>query len=107
MPATLGRQAVVFRMSLHEPPRLRAMETLWCPRLLPAGRDGTTSRIFIAIPVGGGSRSLGQGEDQFAPILATLPPKPKWMRWRTYNRAVEKFDVMKQSWTQTAHCEEL
>ena len=21
-----------------------------------------------------------------------LPPKPKWMRWRTYNRAVEKFD---------------
>jgi hypothetical protein len=21
-----------------------------------------------------------------------LPPKPKWMRWRTYNRAIEKFD---------------
>jgi hypothetical protein len=21
-----------------------------------------------------------------------LPPKPKWMRWRTYNRAEEKFD---------------
>jgi hypothetical protein len=21
-----------------------------------------------------------------------LPPKPKWMRWRTYNRAVAKFD---------------
>jgi hypothetical protein len=21
-----------------------------------------------------------------------LPPKPKWMRWGTYNRAVEKFD---------------
>jgi hypothetical protein len=21
-----------------------------------------------------------------------LPPKPKWMRWRTYDRAVEKFD---------------
>ena len=21
-----------------------------------------------------------------------LPPKPKWMRWRTYNRYVEKFD---------------
>jgi hypothetical protein len=20
-----------------------------------------------------------------------LPPKPKWMRWRTYHRAVEKF----------------
>ena len=21
-----------------------------------------------------------------------FPPKPKWMRWPTYNRAVEKFD---------------
>jgi hypothetical protein len=21
-----------------------------------------------------------------------FPPKPKWMRWRTYNRAMEKFD---------------
>jgi len=21
-----------------------------------------------------------------------LPPKPKWMRWKTYNRAVAKFD---------------
>ena len=21
-----------------------------------------------------------------------LPPKPKWMRWRTYNRLEEKFD---------------
>jgi len=21
-----------------------------------------------------------------------LPPKPKWMRWRTYHRAAEKFD---------------
>jgi hypothetical protein len=21
-----------------------------------------------------------------------LPPKPKWMRWRTYHRYVEKFD---------------
>jgi hypothetical protein len=22
-----------------------------------------------------------------------LPPKPKWMRWRTYNRLVERFDT--------------
>jgi hypothetical protein len=21
-----------------------------------------------------------------------LPPKPKWMRWKTYNRCVERFD---------------
>jgi hypothetical protein len=29
---------------------------------------------------------------QFDPDEWKLPPKPKWMRWRTYNRAVEKFD---------------
>jgi hypothetical protein len=22
-----------------------------------------------------------------------LPPKPKWMRWRTYHRLVERFDA--------------
>ena len=28
----------------------------------------------------------------FNPDEWDLPPKPKWMRWNTYNRAVEKFD---------------
>jgi hypothetical protein len=28
----------------------------------------------------------------FDPDKWDLPPKPKWMRWRTYNRAVEKLD---------------
>jgi len=28
----------------------------------------------------------------FDPEEWDLPPKPKWMRWRTYERAVEKFD---------------
>jgi hypothetical protein len=28
----------------------------------------------------------------FNPDEWDLPPKPKWMRWQTYNRAVEKFD---------------
>jgi hypothetical protein len=28
----------------------------------------------------------------FDPDEWDLPPKPKWMRWRTYHRAVEKFD---------------
>ena len=28
----------------------------------------------------------------FDPDEWDLPPKPKWMRWHTYNRAVEKFD---------------
>jgi len=28
----------------------------------------------------------------FDPDEWELPPKPKWMRWKTYNRMVEKFD---------------
>jgi hypothetical protein len=28
----------------------------------------------------------------FDPDECEFPPKPKWMRWRTYNRAVEKYD---------------
>jgi hypothetical protein len=28
----------------------------------------------------------------FDPDEWDLPPKPKWMRWSTYNRAVEKFE---------------
>jgi hypothetical protein len=28
----------------------------------------------------------------FDPAAWELPPKPRWMRWPTYNRAVEKFD---------------
>src|SRR5262245_43839238 len=28
----------------------------------------------------------------FDPDEWDLPPKPKWMRWRTYNHAIEKFD---------------
>src|SRR5499427_720422 len=28
----------------------------------------------------------------FEPDEWDFPPKPKWMRWRTYNRAEEKFD---------------
>src|SRR5437764_177420 len=29
---------------------------------------------------------------RFDPNEWDLPPKPKWMRWRTYNRMVERFD---------------
>ena len=32
----------------------------------------------------------------FDPDEWEFPPKPKWMRWRTYNRAEEKFAAMKK-----------
>lgn len=34
------------------------------------------------------SRLIGDGD----PDEWDLPPKPKWMRWHTYKREVEKFD---------------
>jgi hypothetical protein len=36
------------------------------------------------------SRLCGIGG--FDPNECAFPPKPKWMRWRTYNQALEKFD---------------
>jgi hypothetical protein len=35
------------------------------------------------------SRLIGDCE----PHEWDLPPKPKWMRWRTYNRYVERYDA--------------
>lgn len=35
------------------------------------------------------SRLIGQ----LNPEDWELPPKPKWMRWRTYNRMVDRFDI--------------
>jgi hypothetical protein len=32
-----------------------------------------------------------------------IPPKPKWMRWRTYDRAVEKFDRYEEILDQSAY----
>jgi hypothetical protein len=31
-----------------------------------------------------------------------FPPKPKWMRWRTYNRLEQKFDGYEMVWTSTS-----
>jgi hypothetical protein len=32
--------------------------------------------------------------DDLDPDDRELPPKPKWMRWRTYNRLAERFEHM-------------
>ena len=34
----------------------------------------------------------------FDPDEWELPPKPKWMRWSTYNRLVERFDAYEEFW---------
>jgi hypothetical protein len=35
--------------------------------------------------------------DNLDPDEWDLPPKPKWMRWCTYTRLVEKFDAYKET----------
>ena len=61
---------------------------------------GQESRLRLAIYGPHRQGSSGRGEDQieayslggFDPDEWELPPKPKWMRWKTYNRMVERFD---------------
>jgi hypothetical protein len=69
MPAPLRRQAVVFHMPVHEPPRLRAVEAFWRTRLCLSAEMATTSCVLVPIPDGNGPCSLWPGEDQFAPMF--------------------------------------
>jgi hypothetical protein len=39
----------------------------------------------------------------FDPDEWDIPPKPKWVRWRTYDRAVEKFDRYEEMLDQSAY----
>ena len=60
---------------------------------LGADKSRTTRSLVTDEP-----RAPCKGTDQGAthadlnPDEWDLPPKPKWMRWRTYNRHVERFD---------------
>ena len=82
----------------------RCAMVLW----LPPGAHSFACRQRWPRQVAYGSQFLGredrahQGQAKIKSRLCSighfdpddwdLPPKPKWMRWRTYNRAVEKFD---------------
>jgi hypothetical protein len=86
-------------------PQLHSLATvLW----MPAGADTFASRQKWGRQVAYASQFMDrvarghQGAATIKSRLCTsggfdpdewdLPPKPKWMRWRTYNRMVEKFD---------------
>jgi hypothetical protein len=59
---------------------------------------GPTSRIPIPIQRCDKPRAWWNNPDQVATIADLdpdewdLPPKPKWMRWATYNRYSEQYD---------------
>jgi hypothetical protein len=36
---------------------------------------------------------LAPRDGEFVLKYWELPPKPKWMRWRTYNRLAERFEI--------------
>jgi hypothetical protein len=82
----------------------RRATVLW----MPPGASSFASRQRWARQVAYASQFMGRDDrahrgqakiksrlcsiGQFDPDEWKLPPKPKWMRWRTYDRAVEKFD---------------
>jgi hypothetical protein len=82
----------------------RRATVLW----MPQGASSFASRQRWARQVAYASQFMGRDDrahrgqakiksrlcsiGQFDPDEWKLPPKPKWMRWRTYDRAVEKFD---------------
>jgi len=53
-----------------------------CPQFLDADNRAHRGKAKIKAPL------IGDCD----PDEWDLPPKPKWMRWSTYNRLVEKFD---------------
>jgi hypothetical protein len=86
-------------MPCHSPTLFGVVDAFWRkPLLQPTdmGRQVAYSSQF-GTPVD--RAHLGQSKIK-SRLIGTcdpdewdLPPKPKWMRWRTYNQHVQKFDA--------------
>jgi hypothetical protein len=72
LPSTLWQQAVVLRVPSPLSASIGALDASRSERILQPA-----------------ARLIGNLD----PEEWELPPKPKWMRWRTYNRLVERFDA--------------
>jgi hypothetical protein len=90
---------MALRVPIHEPSSLRFMEATGCPVLCVATWEpqvAYASQFMDRVARG------HQGAETIKSRLCSaggfhadewdLPPKPKWMRWKTYNRMVERFD---------------
>ena len=89
---------MVFRVPGREPLLFGFVETARRNALLLSSSLGKASRLCLTILDPDNRAHRGKAKIK-ARLIADLdsdewelPPKPKWMRWRTYNRYEERFD---------------
>ena len=85
---------MVFHVPRHEPASVGAMEaTGRTPVLESSGLGGDK----LPTPRNSATQITGRIKARLIADLDPdewdLPPKPKWMRWSTYNRHVERYDA--------------
>jgi hypothetical protein len=89
---------VVFRLPSYELLLFGSVEATRSNSLPKQTGMGPESRLRLTVPGSDNRAHRGKAKIK-ARLIADLnpdewelPPKPKWMRWRTYNRYVERFD---------------
>ena len=89
---------MVFLLSQNRPARFGALATAWRVVVCKPASMGTAGRLPVAISGRNRARALGQQRiksrliGNLDPDEWDLPPRPKWMRWKTYERHETKFD---------------
>ena len=90
---------MVFCLPGNEPICIGAVDATRSQPLLQPSGVGKASRLRLSIfgPRQSGSSRQAKIKSRLIADLDPdewdLPPKPKWMRWRTYNRYVERYDA--------------
>ena len=98
--------SVVFRLPGDEP----IASVLWMPSGAPrfCSRQAWNRPVAYASQFSDPDNRAHRGQAKIKSQLIAdldpdewdLPPKPKWMRWRTYNRYVQKFDAYEDTLSQ-------
>src|SRR5262249_7056181 len=97
--AELWRAAVVLHLRSHGSPSIGALEASWRHSILLPAKMGCGLVAYRSQFLDADNRAhAGQAKiksrliGDLDPEEWDLPPKPKWMRWSTYNRHVERYD---------------
>ena len=90
---------MVLQMSDHSKTLFCFMDAARREALLqpPSMAQAGCVRLSICIARGPGLSRAGENQipadwETEIPMTRDLPPKPKWMRWGTYNRHVQRFN---------------
>ena len=98
LPRHYGGRQWYFMCPSHELSSLGALDASWAGRF--ASRDAWPGRVAYSSQFMTADERAHLGKSKiksrlignFDPDEWDLPPKPKWMRWKTYNRYVERFE---------------